>query len=85
MLALTWDNFNTILDRYLDEFGERPWPGLYAEPRGMLYEPHTGASIPLGTIDVEGYTIPSYVYNRILFVEKQGLRPVIADSKLAER
>ena len=82
---LTWDNFNTILDRYLDEFGKEALPGLYAEPRGVLHEPHTGASIPLGTIEVEGYTIPSYVYTRILFVEKQGLWPVIADSKLAER
>ena len=59
--------------------------GLYYDPRGVLYEPHTGKAIPLGTREVESYQFPDWLYNKILFVEKKGLMPILQAAKLAER
>ncbi len=60
-------------------------PGLYYEPRGTLYEPHTGQETPLGTREVQRYDFPSWLYDKILFVEKTGLWPVLKAARLAER
>ena len=59
--------------------------GLYYDPRGVLYEPHTGKAIPLGTREVESYQFPDWLYNKILYVEKKGLWPILQAAKLAER
>jgi hypothetical protein len=59
--------------------------GLYYDPRGVLYEPHTGRAIELGTREVDDYTFPSWQYDKVLFVEKRGLWPVVEAAKLAER
>jgi len=63
----------------------RKLPGVYYEARGTLHEPHTGNKVELGTREVEGYTFPTWVYDKILFVEKQGLYPPLATARLAER
>src|SRR5688572_25419439 len=55
-----------ILPRYRREV--EPLPKLYYEPRGTLYEPHTGKAIPLGDEAVEGYSFPTFLYDKILFV-----------------
>jgi hypothetical protein len=60
-------------------------PGLYYEPRGTLYEPHTSKEVPLGTREVEAYRFPVWLYDKILFIEKMGLWPVLKAAKLAER
>jgi hypothetical protein len=60
-------------------------PGLYYEPRGTLYEPHTGRAVALGTREVSDYLFPSWLYDKILYVEKQGLWPVFRQARLAER
>jgi hypothetical protein len=73
----------TLLPQFQREFGALP--GLYYEPRGTLYEPHTGVVLPLGTREVEEYRFPCWLYDKILFVEKQGLWPVLQDARLAER
>jgi hypothetical protein len=73
----------TLLPRYQREV--KRLPGLYYEPRGVLYEPHTGVAVPLGTREVEEYHFPLWLYNKILFVEKKGLWPVFQDARLAER
>jgi hypothetical protein len=59
--------------------------GLYYDPRGVLYEPHTGVAIPLGTQEVEGYVFPSWLYDKILYVEKKGVWPILQTAQLAER
>jgi hypothetical protein len=59
--------------------------GLYYDPRGVLYEPHTGKAIPLGTREVEGYQFPTWLYDKILYVEKKGVWPIFQDAQLAER
>ncbi|MBM4274123.1 MAG: ATP-binding protein [Deltaproteobacteria bacterium] len=59
--------------------------GLYYDPRGVLYEPHSGKAIPLGTREVEGYQFPEWLYNKVLYMEKKGLWPILEAARLAER
>jgi hypothetical protein len=73
----------TLLPRYQREVG--PIPGLYYEPRGILYEPHTGQAIPLGTQSVRDYVFPSWLYDKIFYVEKKGAWPILHSAQLAER
>jgi hypothetical protein len=73
----------TLLPAYRREVG--PLPEVYYEPRGILYEPHTGQAVPMGTLDVEKYVFPAWRYDKILFVEKKGLWPVFQAARLAER
>ena len=40
---------------------------LYYDPRGMMREPHSDRMIMLGTLEVEGYEFPSWLYNKILY------------------
>jgi hypothetical protein len=58
--------------------------GLYYDPRGVLYEPHTGEAIPLGTREVDAYTFPAWLYDKILYVEKKGVWPIFQSAQLAE-
>jgi hypothetical protein len=62
-----------------------PLKGLYSDPRGVLYEPHGGETLALGTREVEGYIFPPYVYEKILYVEKKGLMPVFDAARIRER
>jgi hypothetical protein len=62
-----------------------PLKGLYYEPRGTLYEPHTGTAMELGTREVDSYNFPPWRYNKILYVEKLGLQPILKASELGER
>jgi hypothetical protein len=80
---LTDNYFGTILTDYQRIYG--PIRGLYYEPRGFLIEPHTGREIPLGTREVADYEPPQYLYNKLLYVEKQGLVPIFKAVKLAQR
>ena len=73
-----------LLPPYLLEHpGCAKW--LYRESRGVLFEPHTGVEVPLGTREVEAYQFPRWRFDKILFIEKTGLWPVFKDSGLAER
>ncbi len=58
---------------------------MYREPRGTLHEPHTGTTVPLGTLEVAAYRLPEYVFDKILYVEKEGLGPIFESARLAER
>lgn len=73
----------TLLTYYRNEIGEVK--GLYYDPRGVLIEPHTGTEVPLGTREVEEYRIPDYVYNKLLYIEKKGLLPILKTARIAER
>jgi hypothetical protein len=71
-----------LLPEYQRRYGKLT--GLYYDPRGVLYEPHTGESIPLGTREVENYVFPAWLYDKILYVEKKGVWPIFQAAKLAE-
>src|SRR5262249_53255962 len=80
---LSFGYFKQLLTEYQRERG--PLAGLYYDPRGVLYEPHTGRAVPLGTREVEAYRFPAWLYDKILYVEKKGVWPVFQDARLAER
>jgi hypothetical protein len=78
----------TLLPEYQKQrvgAGEEPLADVYYDPRGKMYEPHTGKAMDLGTRDVESYEFPSYTFNKLLFVEKRGQVPLLQAAKLAER
>jgi hypothetical protein len=61
----------TILPNYRREV--RDLPKVIYEPRGTLYEPHEdGREVPLGTRTVAEYNFPDYVFDKILYIEKNG-------------
>jgi hypothetical protein len=59
-----------ILPAYQREL--RVLPLVEYEPRGILYEPHNGDEVRLGTRSVAEYSFPDYVVNKILYIEKNG-------------
>ena len=60
-------------------------PGMYRDDRGVLYHPHTGETIPLGTRAVEEYRRPAWTFNKILYCEKEGFFPILVDAQWPER
>jgi hypothetical protein len=73
----------TLLTEYQEQYGTIP--GLWRDPRGQLHEPHTGASLALGTREVASYQFPEYSFDKILYVEKEGEWPKLQAARLAER
>jgi hypothetical protein len=67
------------------ETGEGELPGMYRDPRGVLYHPHLKTEIPLGTLAVEEYTRPEWTFNKILYSEKEGFFPILKDTKWSEK
>jgi DNA topoisomerase VI subunit B len=80
---LEYTYFSGLLVKYEQDHGKIP--NLYRDPRGFLYEPHTGRRIPLGTREVENYQFPSWTYNKILFVEKKGFVEPLIQAHIPER
>lgn len=60
-------------------------PGLYRDARGIIYHPHTGQEIPLGTLNVEKYARPEWTFNKILYSEKEGFFSILKDAGWPER
>jgi GNAT superfamily N-acetyltransferase len=73
----------TLLTEYQELNG--PIEGLWRDPRGNLHEPHTGKSVALGTREVAAYAFPDYVFDKILYVEKEGELSKLKAARLAER
>jgi hypothetical protein len=73
----------TLLTDWKEEYG--PLEGLYFDPRGVLYEPHGGRTVYLGTREVEAYHFPEHEFDKILYVEKKGLMPVFQTANIGER
>lgn len=72
-----------LLVEYQELFG--PLELLYYDPRGCLYEPHTGRTVALGTREVDAYDFPDWVFDKVLYMEKKGLWSVLEVAQLAER
>src|SRR5262249_7526707 len=53
--------FSTVISDFESSRGE-DIAGMYRDDRGTLYHPHTGQAIPLGTLNVEGYHRPDWLY-----------------------
>ena len=80
---LSWDNFVGVLTGYESEQGDIA--GMYRDPRGILYHPHTRQEMPLGTLAVERYERPEWTFNKVLYVEKEGFFAVLKDTGWPER
>jgi len=55
-LTYEWFTNPEYLPAYRREVN--PLPLIYYDPRGELHEPHTGITVPLGTREIEGYSLP---------------------------
>ena len=73
----------TIVPEYWQQNGRNRQ--IYNDARGMLYEPHSGEFLPLGTIEVDGYQLPEYQYNKILYIEKKGLWHTVKSAGLHKK
>lgn len=80
---LTYENFCKVLTEYEKEFGDIE--GIYRDPRGILYHPHLRQEIPLGTIAVERYERPDWLFNKVLFIEKEGFFAALKEIQWPER
>jgi hypothetical protein len=76
-------NFKKVITDYESERGEIPL--MYREPRGSLYEPHTGEILSLGTLMVEDYTRPEWTFNKLLYIEKEGFSEALKDVRWPEQ
>ncbi len=81
---LEYNYFSSVVADIESERG-RDLPGIYRDARGVLYHPHTGESISLGTRAVEEYQRPKLTFNKILYIEKGGFFPLLIDNKWPER
>jgi len=78
-----YNTFKGILDAYQEEHGKIE--GLYYDPRGRLREPHSGHVVDVGTREIEAYSFPRHTFDKILYVEKEGIWPQLEAHNLAER
>jgi hypothetical protein len=78
-----WGTFTGIITEYEAENGDIP--KMYRDPRGMLYHPHIGDEIPLGTLSVEQYERPLWTFNKILYCEKEGFLSILREDGWPER
>jgi GNAT superfamily N-acetyltransferase len=80
-------NYGYFSQMLLTEYQEQNGPieGLWRDPRGNLHEPHTGKLVALGTREVAAYAFPDYVFDKILYVEKEGELSKLKAARLAER
>jgi hypothetical protein len=47
------------------------------DPRGSFYTPHIDETIPLGTVQVETFDRPLWQFNKVVYVEKEGIAGVL--------
>src|SRR5262249_6339400 len=80
--TLTTQNFKTIITDYEAEHGEIPL--MFREPRGSIYHPHRGETFTLGTLMVEGYERPPWLYNKIVHIEKEAFTEALKEVRWAD-
>lgn len=79
----SYDTFAGYLTEYEAAYGDIP--GMYRDPRGTVYHPHSGIEIPLGTLAVEAYQRPEWTFNKVLYSEKEGLFAILKAERWAEK
>lgn len=81
--ALDYNHFTRWVSQYENTNGEIA--GMYRDARGTLYTPHTHETISIGTIAVEQYERPKFTFNKVLYIEKEGLFEVLKQVHFPER
>ncbi len=95
---LEYDTFKIYIDEWAESEGGDILRGIIFDPRGHFIEPHstppievewapyTGqAPIEVGTLEAERYGVPDHLYNKVLFVEKEGFNIIFDDAELKEK
>lgn len=80
---LKYKYFGDVISDYEARLGH-DMPGMYRDARGVVQHPHEVGQIPLGTLNVETYKRPPWRFNKVLYIEKGGFLPLLADAKWAE-
>lgn len=80
---LKYANFTQIITEY--EAGNGEIEGMLRDARGVLYHPHLRQEIPLGTRAVKNYERPSWTFNKIIYLEKEGFFEVLKAARWPER
>jgi hypothetical protein len=86
---LGYGNFSQkILPRYRRTV--HPLPMVTYKPRGELHQPHGGPVWKIGTREMKDFEFPLWLYNKILFIEKEGVwrtlcEPGMGGQELANR
>jgi Histidine kinase-, DNA gyrase B-, and HSP90-like ATPase len=81
---LDYDYFSQkLLPMYEREVG--PIEGLYYKGRGILRHPHDDKFILLGTREVDAYDLPEWQFDKVLYVEKEGLDEQLAPYEIRQR
>ena len=81
---LNYDYFSQML---LPEYERTvaPLEGLYYEARGALHHPHDDQIVRLGTREVAAYIPLAWQFDKVLYIEKEGLEAQLAPYQLGER
>jgi hypothetical protein len=79
-----WKYFCDVITDHENE-NDQDIPGIYRDPRGSIYHPHLRQEIQLGTLSVEQYTRPGWLFNKVLYCEKEGFFPMLRDVAWPER
>jgi hypothetical protein len=78
-----WNYFCQVITDHENEHGDIR--GMYRDPRGVIYHPHLREEIPLGTLHVEKYERPAWLFNKVLYCEKEGFFTLFKSIRWAER
>jgi hypothetical protein len=81
--AIDYDYFSKVLTEWEDANGKLN--RLIRDVRGHLYEPHSGKTIEIGTLSVREYEFPEYVFDKLLYIEKEGEMAKVREARIAER
>lgn len=79
-----WETFTKVITDY-ENLMDKDIPGMYRDPRGIIYHPHIGQEIPLGTLYVEKYERPAWLFSKVLYIEKEGLFSILRAVEWPER
>ena len=80
-------NYDTFADIIRDHEGTlgHDIPGIYRDNRGTLYIPHSGETVTLGTLSVKKFQRPSWMFNSVLYCEKEGFFPLLDAAQWPEK
>jgi hypothetical protein len=82
--AVSWSWFCKVIGEYENQQGADV-PGMVRDDRGVVYHPHLGETLSLGTLSVEAYEHPKWLFNKVLYCEKEGFLDVLKADRWPER
>jgi len=81
---LKYKTFSAIIDGVEHDRGA-DLPGMTRDPHGLVYHPHSHEAIALGTLAVEAYRRPEWLFSNVIYIEKEGFFNLLQDDGWPER